>query len=146
MKATIKLAHEVSKEACARVEAMVAAEKPAITLTLTEDDFSELYYSFNRRGYSATRVKVAEFLRQVQIRKGAIPFGWYAEITVKPDDENNAVEFWEALAEQFPAIAKELRDNNQASIDAETWNAIQSLKGFRDGPDYARNALIVVGS
>ncbi len=115
-------------------------------LILTDDDASELYYSFNRRGYSLTRVKVAEFLRQVQMRKGARVFGWYAEITIKADDENNAIEFWQSLDEQFPAIAKELRDNDQASIDAETWNAIQSLKGFSDGPEFARNALVVVES
>ena len=120
MKATIKLAHEVSEEACARVEAMVAhkllydcnwsggqvdievddftcvdcddelagsllliavnkaindqheaaVEKSDNTLILTDEDATELYYAFRNRGHSSTRVKVAEFLKQSDLRNG----------------------------------------------------------------------------
>lgn len=40
------------------------------TLELTDEDATELYYAFRNRGYSPTLVKVAEFLKANDKRKG----------------------------------------------------------------------------
>ena len=64
-------------------------------------------------------------------------------VTVEADMENNAEAFWAALGEQFPSVASELRSNGTARVSEQDWLAIQNLEGFSNGPDYARDALII---
>lgn len=64
-------------------------------------------------------------------------------ITIKADMENNADTFWAAFDEAYPEVADAIRKNDFATVDQATWDAIQNLEGFSDGPAYARNALLV---
>lgn len=59
------------------------------------------------------------------------------------DLENNAEEFFAALAEKYPAIDQQLSDG-EAVITDEEWQAIRLLPGFANGPDYAREALVEI--
>ena len=63
------------------------------------------------------------------------------KVTIKADFENNAETFWAAFAKAFPAVANQVR-GGKATIDGATWEAIQALEGFSDGPSYAPNALV----
>ena len=62
-------------------------------------------------------------------------------IKIHIDEENNAEQFWGNLDESHPEIADNLRRDGNAIIAAETWEAIQNLDGFADGPDHAQTAL-----
>lgn len=66
------------------------------------------------------------------------------QIIIQADQENNAEEFWAELDTAFPKVAQQLRESGQVTVDQATWDAIQNLSGFSDGPSYARNALLVV--
>ena len=65
------------------------------------------------------------------------------QVTVRADDENNANEFWGEFDEQFPEIAKQVR-KGITTVSVKTWEAIQQLAGFSDGPSHARDALLVI--
>lgn len=65
-------------------------------------------------------------------------------VRIMPDPENNADFFWSNLDETFPEIASELRQEGYATVSEATWDAIQRLVGFANGPHYAKNALLVV--
>jgi hypothetical protein len=67
-------------------------------------------------------------------------------IAVRVDEENNAEEWWDALAECYPNFTRSLQRNEAAVIAASLWNDLASLPGFDDGPDYASTALIDCGS
>jgi hypothetical protein len=66
-----------------------------------------------------------------------------AQVTIQADDENNAEVFWAAFDAAYPELAQQVR-NGGATVDAATWQAIQELDGFSDGPDYAPTALVEV--
>lgn len=59
---------EIAKEIAIAYPADPIVE-PA-TLELTDEDATELFYAFRNRGHSSTRVKVAEFLKQSDLRNG----------------------------------------------------------------------------
>ena len=61
--------------------------------------------------------------------------------TITADVENFAELFWSNLDEQMPELADELRRGSVA-VDAETWEAVQAIEGFADGPAHAPTALI----
>jgi hypothetical protein len=65
------------------------------------------------------------------------------EITIRADDENNAEAFWAKFTESYPGVAEQVRES-EAVVDLPTWKAIQQLEGFSDGPEYAKDALVVV--
>jgi hypothetical protein len=65
-------------------------------------------------------------------------------IVVRPDDEHNADQFWDALDAAIPAVADSLRERNEAELTAEEWAAVQALPGFGGGPEYAPTALLRV--
>lgn len=58
------------------------------------------------------------------------------QFTIKAIDENNPPEFWAAMDELFPEIADLVREGD-ATVDPGTWDAIQRLEGFDEGPVYA---------
>lgn len=62
-------------------------------------------------------------------------------IIIKADIENNAEEFWEAFEKEYPSIAHDVC-NGYAKVDTITWQKLQQLPGFSNGPSYAKNALI----
>ena len=62
-------------------------------------------------------------------------------VTIEVDYENNAKVFLPVFKKQFPEIDSQL-DRGKAQVDRATWNEIQKIKGFRDGPAYAPTALI----
>jgi hypothetical protein len=65
-------------------------------------------------------------------------------IHFRADMENNADAFWTALDEAFPAIADALRDQDEARLTPDEWAAVQALPGFADGPEHAKEALMVL--
>jgi hypothetical protein len=65
------------------------------------------------------------------------------DVIIRVDDENYAEAFWVAFNSDYPAIAAMVR-NGEAVVDQATWQAIQQLDGFSNGPAYAPNALVVV--
>jgi hypothetical protein len=65
------------------------------------------------------------------------------QITIKADDENNADLFWVNLDKAMPEIADQLR-SGEVEVNAETWEEIQKIEGFADGPSYAPQALFEV--
>lgn len=67
-----------------------------------------------------------------------------ASVTIRPDPEYNADAFWIALWDQYPTIARKLSDDDIATITDLQWIGIQKLEGFRNGPEHAREALIIV--
>lgn len=66
------------------------------------------------------------------------------KLNVRVDHECNAEEFWAALRERHPELAKDLERQNTVTVPRSTWEEIQTLPGFADGPAYARTALIEV--
>ena len=64
-------------------------------------------------------------------------------VTIQIDMENTAETFWGEMEAAFPSLCESLRQNDQATVSPETWEAIQKLEGFADGPAYARTALLV---
>lgn len=66
-----------------------------------------------------------------------------SKVTVEADDENCAEVFWEAFTEAYPFSAAAIREVGQVTVDVSTWELIQKLEGFRDGPYYAPTALVV---
>ena len=62
-------------------------------------------------------------------------------VKVVPDDENNAEEWWAALDDAAPGIARELRENNESVVISEVADILTELPGFRGGPEYAPDAL-----
>jgi hypothetical protein len=65
-----------------------------------------------------------------------------AQITIKADDENNAETFWAALDQQYPAVAKALRESGEIAVTPELFGSLKQLPGFSDGPSYAPTALV----
>jgi hypothetical protein len=65
------------------------------------------------------------------------------KVTIAANDENNAEIFWGEFDERFPEIATQVR-NGITTVSVKTWEAIQQLAGFSDGPSYARDALLVI--
>ncbi len=61
--------------------------------------------------------------------------------TITADVENFAELFWSNLDEQMPELADKLRRGSVA-VDSKTWEAVQAMEGFADGPAYAPTALI----
>jgi hypothetical protein len=66
----------------------------------------------------------------------------FTEIKIRIEEENNAEEFWGNLDESHPEIADKLRRDGETVVGADTWEAIQNLEGFADGPDHAQTALV----
>ena len=64
-------------------------------------------------------------------------------IIITADEENNAETFWSEFDSAYPEIADQVREG-AATIDNATWDAIQKLAGFADGPEYARTPFVVV--
>ena len=74
-----------------------------------------------------------------------LPEGWTItemEIRIQADMEYNAESFWEIFHERFINICEQIRNNGSSTVTSEEWEAIKQLKGFGDGPSYARFALI----
>jgi hypothetical protein len=65
-------------------------------------------------------------------------------VIVKPDEEFNAETFWAALDNQFPNVARELRENGIVEISSELWGQLRGLEGFAGGPAHAPHALLTV--
>lgn len=67
-------------------------------------------------------------------------------ILVAVDEENNAEEFWDALAERYPAIHARLRGKSRTRLTPREWEAVRQLPGWGDpaAPDYAPHPLVVV--
>lgn len=65
-------------------------------------------------------------------------------VRVSVDHENNADEFWSAMQDRFPEISRRFMLDDETEIDRGTWDEIQRLPGFADGPSFAKYALFVV--
>lgn len=63
-------------------------------------------------------------------------------VTVEVDFENNAQEWWDALR-AHPDGARIEAEIDAGSLDARDLAICEALPGWRDGPTYARTALIV---
>jgi hypothetical protein len=64
-------------------------------------------------------------------------------LNVIAESEYSAEDFWPALNEAFPSIAKELRNEGASTITQDQWTAIRKLPGFYSGMPHAPEALIV---
>ena len=69
-----------------------------------------------------------------------------AQFKIKADDENNAEKFWSIFSDSHVYLADQIRVSGEAFVTAEDWREIQEIEGFSDGPEHARNALLVVPS
>jgi len=63
-------------------------------------------------------------------------------IEITADSENNAEEFWFEFDYLFPVVSETIRSNGFAIVSPVEWDAIKSIKGFSEGPEYAKDALI----
>ena len=67
-------------------------------------------------------------------------------IAIRVDEENSAEAWWAALETAYPRFCDSLRSNFVAVISADLWNDLSELDGFNDGPEFARTALLDLGS
>lgn len=65
---------------------------------------------------------------------------------IKVESEYNAEQWWEAVRDAAPTIAKSLERNGHAVVTESVYDALAALPGFAGGPEYAPTALIHCGS
>ena len=65
-------------------------------------------------------------------------------VRITDDCEFNAEKFWDNFRSQFPVEASWIMFGASCEMDIATWEEVQKIDGFGDGPSHAPHALIVV--
>jgi hypothetical protein len=63
-------------------------------------------------------------------------------VKIYADHENNGETFWPVFDKQFVDAAKAIRSDGFAIVTMEQWEEIQSIDGFSDGAEFAKDALL----
>jgi hypothetical protein len=63
-------------------------------------------------------------------------------VRIYADQENNAERFWDNFDKLFPVAACHIRRDGYALVTDEQWSDIKKIRGFAEGPEYAKDALV----